>query len=695
MNRFLMLLCLILSSSLSMACEQRESPTPQGDDDDDDLANTVNEEDLDGDGFCPSNQCEDLSLYGGDCDDENRLINPGATESCDTLDNDCDGRTDEPFDVDQDGFFDGLVPDCILNYPEEQLDCNDQLALINPAAEEACDGNDTNCNGLIDDGLDQDGDGYRICDVPADCNDEDASVFPNATELCDGADTNCNGFIDDGVGLEFADSDADGWSDCTGDCDDNDFTVNPGVMEACDEADNDCDGEVDEGLDNDGDGVPGAHPGCLAQFGAVDCDDDDPSLFPGAPEVCDSLDNNCDGQIDENLDFDGDGFSSCQGDCASLDASVFPGATEACDGIDNNCDGTIDEGFDNDGDGQSPCDGDCNDLLDTVYLGAPELCDGSDNDCDGQIGSNEVDQDGDGSSECDGDCDENNAEIGPAASEVCNAIDDDCDGIVPADELDNDLDGFVGCTPPGCSIALLNDGDDASFWSSMDALDATGMDTVQWDGVAASNVLIDVNNFSDHQVLVWYTTARSLSAAELSGLEQWLGLGGGLIVTGADALSNSSTFDPNGGSEALVDGSNLAALVRSQTWGNGPQTNSCVVNSSGNPIIDGPHGSWANGFTFSATDPNHEAAIADSSSGAIRVASVGNRAKLIFTELASGGSVLYWNGNAGLSDWSEANAPDMAAMLRNAVHHMNLGCAVMRGGDCDDTNPSLMPGTCL
>ena len=689
MTRHLPLFAPLVLIFITAGCDVR---APEGDDND--STPIVNLEDLDGDGFCPEDQCSDSDLYGGDCDDTDATSNPAASEICDTVDNDCDGRIDEAFDVDQDGFFDGLVPECILNYPEDMLDCNDQLAVINPGAVEACDGSDTDCNGAVDDGLDTDGDGYRICDIPADCDDSDANVFPNAVELCNGADTDCNGFIDDGVGLEFADSDGDGWSLCNEDCDDDDFTVNPGVDEACDGVDNDCNGLIDEGLDLDGDGIPGAHPGCLAEFGAVDCDDNDPNLFPGAPELCDGLDNDCDGQLDENLDFDSDGFSSCQGDCASLDAAINPGATETCDGLDNNCDGVIDEGFDNDGDGQSVCAGDCNDLLATVYLGAPELCDGSDNDCDNQAGPNEVDQDGDGFSECDGDCDETDSNIGPSATELCNGVDDDCDGIVPIDELDTDLDGYVGCTPSGCAIALINDAHDATFWDAITALDAVGIDTVQFDDAAAANTLINVNNFADHQVLIWHTSARDISASELSGMEQWLQSGGGLIITGADSLSNAAGFDLSTSGEATVSGVNLAGLARSLTAGNGPQTTSCVVNSTSNPVINGLHGSWSDGFTFSAADANHENAVADTSAGAVRVASVGNRAKLIYTEPAGGGSVLFWNGNAALGDWDDSNSPAMSAMLRNTVQSMNMGCAVLQGGDCDDSDSSLVPGTC-
>ena len=76
----------------------------------------------------------------------------------------------------------------------------------------------------------------------------------------------------------------------------------------------------------------------------TDCDDNTAACYPGNAEICDGLDNDCDGHIPaDELDADGDGFSICEGDCDDTDASVHPQATEVCDGIDNNCDGNVDE----------------------------------------------------------------------------------------------------------------------------------------------------------------------------------------------------------------------------------------------------------------------------------------------------------------------------------------------------------------
>jgi hypothetical protein len=193
-------------------------------------------------------------------------------------------------------------------------------------------------------------------------------------------------------------------------------------------------GTAGSGVDNDMDGHPAE----------TDCDDNDPDIHPDAVEVCNGVDDNCDLQIDEGFDADGDGWTGCNGDCNDANATINPDAVEVCDSIDNNCDSVIDDGFDLDGDGFTSCGGDCNDADPAVHPNQPELCNGIDDNCNGLV-DEETDGDGDGVTACDGDCDDGNPDVFPGQIESCNGIDDDCNDLIDEGFPDTDGDGILDC----------------------------------------------------------------------------------------------------------------------------------------------------------------------------------------------------------------------------------------------------------
>jgi MYXO-CTERM domain-containing protein len=462
--------------------------------------NCGHEPDADGDGY------DALACGGFDCDDDNAAVYPDAAEVCDEVDNDCDGSIDEdPIDAptwyadgDGDGFGGPEVEAVSCTAPaghvEDDTDCNDSDASISPGADEVCDEVDNDCDGTTDEDdasdaatwyADADTDGfgdgdspYSACEVPpgfladsSDCDDGDDAVFPGADEACDGTDNDCDGVTDEDDASDaptwYADADGDGYGD----------------MATSDVA---C-------------GAPADH---VAD--ATDCDDGVSTTFPGADEICDGVDNDCDGTTDGAgaidaptwyADHDGDGYgasdftvASCDEpdgfvedatDCDDLEASTYPGADETCDGEDNDCDGVTDEEgatdvstwyADTDGDGfgdaavtHTACSlppghvedaTDCDDAESTTFPGADETCDGTDNDCDGVTDEDDAsdtttwyaDADADGYGDADTTTDacsapEGHVENNSDCDDAAAAIFPDADET--CDGADNDCDGMT------------------------------------------------------------------------------------------------------------------------------------------------------------------------------------------------------------------------------------------------------------
>ncbi|MCK4739092.1 MAG: putative metal-binding motif-containing protein [Deltaproteobacteria bacterium] len=270
---------------------------------------------------CTDADNDTFSVEGGDCgavdcDDSDGAVNPAATEACNGIDDNCDGATDEGVtttyynDLDSDTYGDALstAVDCSApsGYVSDSTDCNDSDAAVNPAATEICgDGIDNDCVGgdatcavnCTDDDLDTYATEGGDCG-PVDCNDANSAIHPGAEESCtDGIDNDCDDLVDnldpDAVGcpLTCTDADADSYATEGGDC------------------------------------------------GAVDCNDADDSINPGACDIlADGIDQDCSGKDK----LKGKACSTSEPD-PEPSSSPEDGSGKSCfDGVDNDLDGLVD-----------------------------------------------------------------------------------------------------------------------------------------------------------------------------------------------------------------------------------------------------------------------------------------------------------------------------------------------------------------
>jgi len=452
---------------------------------------------------------------GDDCDDDDASRFPGNTEICDADDHDEDCDLSTYGTVDQDG--DGA--------------------------------NDNACCNVSDDGVE------TFCGT--DCKDLVAEVNPDAAELCDTLDNDCDGRIDEGAAMPgFVDADYDGYGDSSmpisacsgslrfalvdGDCDDSDSDRNPGQVEVCDTKDNDCNTVVDDNprqvpwyADTDGDGfgdplgdtVISCAPVTDHVLSKSDCDDNNSAIHPAAVELCDGIDNNCNGLLDyvidvnDSEDDDGDGLydAACLGgtDCDDNNASTGLGGDELCDGRDNDCDDAVDEGtfasawfrdndFDSWGSNTAGFQVSCTPIFGRVTRG--------------------------------GDCADNDATRNPAATEQCNRRDDNCDGAIDGADADascNLTNATAVCGVSGvCEIASCLPG-----FGNCDRITSTGCEEL------ASSPLCDA--LREDSGIIGGFSGRGGDTGGFSGIG---GVGGAAGALGEDGGAGT------GGTVTITDG---------------------------------------------------------------------------------------------------------------------------------------------
>jgi hypothetical protein len=365
-------------------------------------------------------------------------------------------------------------------------DCDDHDADRFPGNAERCDvlQHDEDCDLTTWGGRDADADSHEdreCCNGTAcgdDCDDASPVAYPGATEVCNLVDDDCDAHVDEGTSvMGWLDADRDGRGDVAhpmsacgtavgfspydDDCDDTSIVRSPITPELCDGIDNDCDDTIDEDptavdwyVDADGDGFGSASgdvvhacvpPGERSILG-TDCDDGDPARSPAVAELCDGVDQDCNGIADyaiapgdlEDDDHDGIADAACGAprgmDCDDRDAASSPRSVESCDGRDNDCDTRIDEGvtsvvFYRDADGDGYGDGSSG-----LVIGCSPTT--------GYVRRG-------------GDCDDADPARAPGSVEACNDRDDDCDAAVDegdASSMCTAPHGAAACVSGACAV---------------------------------------------------------------------------------------------------------------------------------------------------------------------------------------------------------------------------------------------------